>query len=188
MHTAIRGIMAAILTALAACSHDPEPPAANAPAVAADRPLDDPSNTAESLAARTAALVESALVQVRSADLERCLADFQGGADGTHRPAHTYQRAWLVVAASLPADGPVFALRREVAPELNPEPEDGWQDRITYRTLLRSPDPADGSVACLSCVFDYSRGAVVYQHAYGLDTCPSTVPGERELAVKLSVG
>ena len=70
----------------------------------------------------------------------------------------------------------------------DPEPDDGWQDRITYRTLLRSSDPADGSVACLSCIFDYSRGAVVYQHAYGLDTCPSTVPGERELPVKLSVG
>ncbi len=188
MHTAIRIVLVAILPAFAACSHDREPPAALVPAVAADRPLDDASNVAESLAARTAALVESALVQVRSADLERCLADFQGGAGVTLRPAHTYQRAWLIVAASMPADGPVFALRREVAPELNPEPDDGWQDRITYRTLLRSPDPGDGSVACLSCVFDYSRGAVVYRHAYGLDTCPATVPGERELAVKLSVG
>jgi hypothetical protein len=143
---------------------------------------------AKSVAARTAALVEAALVQVAVADLRRCLVEFQAEADPAGRPAPRRHRGWLIVAAAQPADGSVFQLRRAVAPELNPVPGDGWQDRLTYRTLLRSPDPADGSVACLSCVFDYDGGTIFFRHAYALETCPSTVPDERELAVSLPVG
>ena len=188
MPLAARAAPLVIALALAACSSDPDPSASGAPAVAVDRPLDSAHLAAESMAARTAALVEAALVQVTAADLRRCLADFQGegGAEGGAAPKQ--QRAWLIVAAAQPADGPVFSLRHEVAPELNPTPDDDWQDRITYRTLLRSTDPADGSVACLSCVFDYERGAIAYRHAYALDTCPSTVPGERELATTRPIG
>ena len=89
---------------------------------------------------------------------------------------------WLIVAAALPATGSEFELRHAAAPELNPDPEDGWQDRITYRALLRSQRPDDGTVACLSCVFDFTAGRVVYRHAYALDTCHWRDAGERELA------
>jgi hypothetical protein len=93
-------------------------------------------------------------------------------------PAHG---GWLIVASALPADGDAFARRHAAAPDLNPDPDDGWQDRITYRALLRRSDPVDGSVACLSCVFDFAAGQVVYRHAYALDTCQGAVPGERAL-------
>jgi hypothetical protein len=181
---------ALLMTALtlAACNSDPEVPAGGAAAVAVDRPLDGTQLAAESKAARTAALVEAALAQVTAADLRRCLSDYLGETIVADARVPVRQHAWLIVAAAQPASGAVFALRREVAPELNPMPADDWQDRVTYRTLLRSPNPADGSVACLSCVFDYESGTIAYRHAYALDTCPSTVPGERELATKAPVG
>lgn len=188
MPLAARAALIAVVLAPVACSSDPELASGDAQAIAADRPLDSAHMAAQSMAARTASLLEAALVQVTAADLRRCLAGFQSKGDAAVGLAPTRPRTWLIVAAAQPVDGPVFALRHEVAPELNPTPGDDWQDRITYRTLLRSPDPAEGSVACLSCVFDYESGAIAYRHAYALDTCHSTVPGERELATVVPIG
>ena len=131
------------------------------------------------LSARTAALIEAALVEVKAADLRRCLAEFLGDPPARFQlPAHG---GWLVIASALPAAGPVFAARNEAAPDLNPEPDDDWQDRITYRALLRSANPVDASAICLSCVFDYGAGKVTYRHAYALETCQRAAPGERGL-------
>ena len=170
--------------ALAACASEPETPPPATPAVALDRPL-DAAATGDRVSVRTAALLEAALVQVAAADLRGCMVDFAGGTPARFNPpAHG---GWLIVASALPADGATFAARHEAAPELNPKPSDGWQDRITYRALLRSTDPTDGSVACLSCVFDYDAGRLSYRNAYALDTCQRGGPGERSLAAVLAL-
>lgn len=181
----ITTLQAVMVVFLAACAADPRPSDTPKRAVAADRPLDAAGLAAEARATRTAALIEAALVQVKAADLQRCLTDFRGGSAGQLQPPA--QAGWLLVAAALPADGSEFKLRHAAAPELNPEPEDGWQDRITYRALLRSLQPDDGTVACLSCVFDFAAGRVVYRHAYALDTCHGAMPGERALVTVVPV-
>lgn len=169
--------------ALVACSSEPEPPPGT-PAVPLDRPL-DAAATGDRVSVRTAALIEAALAQVDAGALRRCLADFTGDAPARFAPpAHG---GWLVAAAALPADGPAFAARHEAAPELNPQPSDGWQDRVTWRALLRAKDPTDGSVACLSCVFDYEAGRLTYRNAYALDTCQRGAPGERTLATVVAL-
>jgi hypothetical protein len=168
---------------LAACSADPEPPAATT-AAPLDRPLD--GALADPVATRTAALIEAALAQVRSAELVQCITEFQQSGAGRLQPPAS--GGWLIVASALPADGDAFARRNSAAPELNPEPDDGWQDRIVYRALLRSPDPADSFVACLSCVFDYEGAQIAYRHAYALDTCRRAVPPERDLATVVPLG
>jgi len=180
--TVLQVVIAVFLTG---CAEDSPPVNTPSRAVAADRPLDAAGMAAETRETRTAALIEAALVQVKAADLQHCLADFRGGgASALQPPAHA---GWLIVAAALPAAGSEFKLRHAAAPELNPEPEDGWQDRITYRALLRSPRLDDGTVACLSCVFDFTAGQVVYRHAYALDTCHGAMPGERALATVVPV-
>jgi hypothetical protein len=180
-------VLAVVVASATACSSAPGVAPLVAPPVASDRPLDSAQLAPGSIAARTAALIEAALLQVTAADLRRCLVAFEGEGSLQSRWAGVRPEGWLIVASALPADGPAFALRHEVAPELNPAPDDGWQDRITYRTLLRSPDSADGAVACLSCVFDYDNRSVAYRQAYALDTCAGSVPGERELATMLPV-
>jgi len=183
VHTKVA--QAVTVVCLAACADDPQPVDMPKRAVAADRPLDAAGLAAEAKETRTAALIEAALLEVKAADLQRCLADFRGdGASPLQPPAHA---GWLIVAAAVPIDGGEFKLRHAVAPELNPAPEDGWQDRITYRALLRSTRPDDGTVACLSCVFDFSAGHVVYRHAYALDTCHGAMPGERALVTVVPV-
>jgi hypothetical protein len=172
------------LLALAACSGEPEPAPPVSPAVPLDRPLDAAAG-GERVSVRTAALIEAALVQVGAADLRRCLTDFAG--DTPPRFAPPAHGGWLIIASALPADGAAFATRNEAAPELNPTPADGWQDRVTYRALLRSVSPTDGSVACLSCVFDYDAARLIYRHAYALDTCQRGSPGERTLATVLAL-
>ena len=171
------------MLALAACSSEPEPPPIT-PAVPLDRPL-DAAATGHRVSVRTAALIESALVQVGAADLRRCLAEFTG--DAPPRFAPPTHGGWLIVASALPADGPAFAARHEAAPELNPEPGDGWQDRVTYRALLRATNPTDGAVACLSCVFDYDAGRLSYRNAYALDTRERGGPAERSLAAVVAL-
>jgi hypothetical protein len=172
------------LLALAACSGEPEPAPPVSPAVPLDRPLDAAAG-GERVSVRAAALIEAALAQVGAADLRRCMADFAGGAPTRFLPpAHG---GWLIVASALPADGAAFAARNEAAPELNPARTDGWQDRVTYRALLRSANPTDGAVACLSCVFDYDAARLTYRHAYALDTCQRGSPGERTLATVLAL-
>ena len=169
------------LTMLAACSSEPERRPPSALPIPLDRPLDGTSRDIS--AARTAALIEAALVEVKAADLRRCLVEFLGDPPARFRsPAHS---GWLVVASALPAEGPVFAARHEAAPGLNARPDHDWQDRITYRALLRSANPVDASVACLSCVFDYDAGRVTYRHAYALETCQHAGPGERALVAVL---
>lgn len=188
MSLATRTALLAVVMGLAACSSDPEPPSGSVRAVAADRPLDAGPLAAESIPARTAALIEAALLQVAAADLRRCVVEFHGEGGHPAATAPLRRRSWLIVAAAQPVDGPVFELRHEVAPELNQVPDDDWQDRIVFRTLLRDADSPAGPPACLSCVFDYERGRVAYRHAYALDTCTATVPGERELAIVLPQG
>ena len=169
--------------ALAACSSEPEP-LPPTPAVPLDRPL-DAAATGDRVSVRTAALLEAALVQVGAVELRRCMADFTGDAPPRFAlPAHG---GWLIVASALPADGAAFTARNEAAPELNPKPSDDWQDRVTYRALLRSANPSDDSVACLSCVFDYEGGRLTYRHAYALDTCQRGAPGERSLAAVVAL-
>ena len=175
--------LALVLLALVGCTAEPEPPPITA-ATPADRPLDGAAG--DPVALRTAALLEAALAQVRPADLRRCLADFAAEAPGQFEPpAHG---TWLIVAQSLPVDGAAFRRRHAAAPELNPEPEDGWADRVVFRALLRAADPTSGAVACLSCVFDYEAAALTYQRAYGLDACRRAVPPERDLATVLPLG
>ncbi len=165
------------LLALAGCAKEPPPPPAVSVAVAPDRPLDGARGAA---AMRTAALIEAALAQVEPRDLRRCLADFETGAPGRFRPpAHA---TWLIVASALPVEGDFFRRRHQVAPEMNPVPGDGWQDRLVYRSLLRSTDDVAGSVACLSCEFDYEGAALVYRRAYALDACRRAIPPEQDLA------
>lgn len=173
----IRPSCVLLLGLLAACASEPPPPSPTV-AVAPDRPLDGP--LAGPVAVRTAMLVEAALSQVRAADLRRCVDEF--GSSGFRLPTHG---RWLIVASALPVDGAGYARRLAAAPELTAKPDDDWLDRITYRTLLRAADPQDGSVACLSCVFDYVGGRVAFQSAYGLDTCRRAVPPERDLATVL---
>ena len=169
---------------LAACSSEPEMPLPATPAAPLDRPL-DAAATGDRVSVRTAALLEAALVQVAAADLRRCMIDFAGGLPARFNPpAHG---GWLIVASALPDDGATFAARHEAAPERNTKPSDGWQDRITYRALLRSTDPTDGAVACLSCVFDYEAGRLSYRNAYALDTCQRGAPGERTLATVVAL-
>lgn len=169
----------ALLGLLAACA--PEPPPSPTVAVAPERPLDSPLG--DPVAIRSAALIEAALAQVRPADLRRCVDEF--ASPGLRLPAHG---RWLIVASALPVDGAGYARRLAAAPELVTEPDDDWLDRITYRTLLRAADAQDGSVACLSCVFDYAAGRVAYQRAYGLETCRRAVPPERDLATVVPFG
>jgi hypothetical protein len=172
-------IAALLVLTLATCASEPEPTPVATVAVPPDRPLDDPWT--ESSAVRTAALIEAALAQVGAKDLRRCLDEFQQGGPPRFRPPT--HAGWLIVASALPADGKQFTRRNEAAPDLNPAPADGWQDRVTYRGLLRHADPVDGTLACLSCVFDYEGTTIAYRHAYALDTCRRAVPPERDLAV-----
>ena len=171
-----------LVALLAGCAADPEPPPPTA-AAPADRPLDGPVRTPQEL--RTAALLEIAVAQVQPADLRRCLGEFGSAASGLAPPAH---RTWLVVASALPADGDAFARRQAAAPELHPDPDDGWLDRIVYRALLRAADPSDPTTACLSCVFDYEGGAVVFRRALGMDRCERAVPPERDVATVVPLG
>lgn len=179
----IRRAFLVLLVVLAACAsqQDPRPTTVAAPP---DRPLDgylpDPT------AMRTAALIEAALAQVRPEDLRRCLAEFgSAGGSGLRPPAHG---TWLIVASAQAVGDPSYRRRRAAAPELRAEPDDDWLDRITYRALLRSSDPSDGSIACLSCAFDYEGGRVAFRHAYALDTCRRAVPPERDLAAVVPLG
>ena len=166
-----------LLLTLIGCAADPEPPPITA-ATPPDRPLDGAGG--DPVALRTGALLEAALAQVEPADLRRCLAEFAAAAPGRFAPpAHG---TWLIVAQSMPADGTAFRRRHAAAPELNPEPDDGWADRVVFRALLRAAEPTSGAVACLSCVFDYEAAALTYQRAYGLDACRRAVPPERDLA------
>ena len=165
----------ALLGLLAACAPDTPAPSPTA-AVAPERPLDGP--LLGPAAVRTAVLIEAALAQVRPTDLRRCVDEF--GSSGFRLPAHG---RWLIVASALPVGGAGYARRIAAAPELVAEPDDDWLDRITYRTLLHASAAQDRSVACLSCVFDYAAGRVVYRHAYGLDTCRRAVPPERDFAI-----
>jgi hypothetical protein len=167
---------APLLALLAACSAEVEPIATGTAALPADRPLGGVDHDA--MAERSAALVEAALASTPAADLRRCVADFRRGAGV--RLAPPANGGWLIVASALPADGEAIRRRHEAAPELNPEPADGWQDRVTYRGLVRGPDGE--AAACLSCVFDYEAAVLVYRHAYALDTCRRAVPPERDLA------
>ena len=177
----LRVAIVPVLVMLAACSREPGPP----PAATAspDRPLD--GALADPIAVRTAALIEAALAQLRPGDLHRCVDEFQQSAGATFRPPT--HGGWLIVASALPGDGEAFARRNAAAPELNPEPEDGWQDRVTYRALLRPANSADGAVACLSCVFDYEGARLTYRHAYALDTCRRAIPPERDLATVIPI-
>ena len=176
--------MALILVTLAACTREPEPPPATIAATPPDRPLD--GALGDSVAVRTAVLIEAAVAQVRPPDLRRCVDEFRQSAPNRFQaPAHG---GWLIVASALPADGEAFTRRNVAAPELNPEPEDGWQDRITYRALLHGVDRAEGAVACLSCVFDYEGAELAYRHAYALDTCRRAIPPERDLATVMPLG
>ncbi len=166
---------------VAGCADRDVPPADGSRVVAADRPLDSPGLGGDARAARTAALLELALAQVKAPELRRCILDFHGGdapADDFRPPVHG---GWLVVASAVADDSAVFAQRHAAAPEANPKPDDGWQDRVTYRALLRRADSADGSTACLSCVFDVTGERVVYRHAYALDTCQGPMAGDRSL-------
>ena len=179
----LRPAAASILVALAACTGEAEPPPI-AVATPPDRPLD--GALGDPMAVRTAALIEAALAQVRPQDLRRCVDEFLQSAPSRFQPpAHG---GWLIVASTLSAEGDTFARRHAASPEFNPEPEDGWQDRITYRALLRPVDRADASVACLSCVFDYEGAELSYRHAYALDTCRRAIPPERDLATVMPLG
>lgn len=176
------------VTVLAGCADRDEPATDPSRVVAADRPLDTAGLDGDAAAARTAALLELALMQVTAPDLRRCILDFQGNGsptDGFLPPRHG---GWLIVATAVAADSAAFARRHAVAPASNPEPDDGWQDRIVYRALLRRADPADGAVACLSCVFDVTGERVVYTHAYALDTCQGAMAGERSLVTVMPGG
>lgn len=184
-----RHLMPALCAAglLVGCTAGDQPPSGQIQVVAADRPLDAAGLDGDARAARVAALLELALVQVRAADLRRCILDFHGDAapaDGFLPPDHG---GWLVVASAVAADSATFAQRHAAAPGANPLPDDGWQDRVTYRGLLRRADPADGAVACLSCVFDVTGEQVVYRAAYALDTCQGAMAGERSLVTVLPV-
>jgi hypothetical protein len=172
-----------LLLVLAACAAEREPPPITT-AVAPDRPLDGADG--DPVAVRTAVLIEAALAQVRPQDLRRCLDEFSAGSPGPFRPPAL--ATWLIVASALPVDGATFQRRRAAAPELNPEPDDGWQDRVVYRVLLRPPDRADSAVACLSCVFDHEDGQLAYRRAHALDTCRRAVPPERDLATVVPLG
>ena len=175
-------LVLATLTLVMACAADPDPPPVATAAASPDRPLD--SYLGDRTAVRAAALTEVALAQVRPGDLGHCLDEFgREGAAQFRPPAHG---GWLIVTSALPADGAAFARRQEVAPELHPDLDDGWLDRIVYRALLRTADARD--VACLSCVFDYEGGRVIYRHAYALDTCRRAVPPERDLAIAMPLG
>lgn len=176
------------VTVLAGCADRHEPATDPNQVVAADRPLDAARLDGDAAAARTAALLELALVQVRAPDLRRCILDFRGdgaSADGFLPPSHG---GWLIVVAAVAADSAAFARRHAAAPASNPEPDDGWQDRIVYRAVLRRADVADGAVACLSCVFDVSGERVVYTYAYALDTCQGAMAGERSLVTVMPGG
>jgi hypothetical protein len=167
---------APLLAFLAACASGSEPPATGTAALPPDRPLGGMHRDAA--AERSAALVEAALASVSAADLRRCVGDSRRGAGA--RLAPPAGGGWLIVASAIPADGEAFRRRHEAAPALNPEPADGWHDRVTYRGLSRGPDGE--AAACLSCVFDYEEAVLVYRHAYALDTCRRAVPPERDLA------
>ena len=172
-----------LLLVLAACAGEPEPPPVTA-AIAPDRPLDGADG--DPVAVRTAVLIEAALAQVRPEDLRRCLVEFSAGSPGQFQPpAHA---TWLIVASALPVDGATFQRRQAAAPELNPEPDDDWQDRVVYRALLRPADRSASAVACLSCVFDHEDGKLAYRRAYALDTCRRAVPPERDLATVIPLG
>jgi hypothetical protein len=175
-------LVLATLTLVVACAAEPDPPPGATAAAPPDRPLD--SYLGDPTAVRAAVLTEVALAQVRPGDLGHCLDEFgRQGAARFRPPAHG---GWLIVTSALPADGAAFARRQEAAPELHPDPDDGWLDRIVYRALLRTADA--GEVACLSCVFDYEGGRVTYRHAYALDTCRRAVPPERDLAIAMPLG
>lgn len=185
----IRFLMPALcaVTMVAGCADRSEPPTDGSRVVAADRPLDAAGLDGDAAAARTAALLELALAQVKAPELRRCVLDFHGDgapADSFLPPAHG---GWLIVTAAAAADSAAFAQRHAAAPASNPEPDDGWQDRIIYRTLLRRADPADGAAACLTCVFDVTGERVVYRHAYALDTCQGAMAGERSLVTVMPV-
>jgi hypothetical protein len=166
-----------LLSLLAGCAAEPEPPPATA-AIAADRPLDGVAGDAAAI--RTAALLEAALAQLPVDDLRRCVAEVAGVASGLAPPAHG---SWLIVASALAADGPAFARRRDAAPELHPEPDDGWQDRVVFRTLLRPADRSVPGAACLSCIFEREDDRLSFRHGYALPRCDRAVPPERDLAV-----
>jgi hypothetical protein len=179
----IRRLLVFLLALLAACT-DPDDPRPATVAAPPDRPLD--GHLPNPTAVRTAVLVEAALAQVGPQDLRRCLGEFGlVGGSGFQPPEHG---GWLIVASAQAVDDPAYRQRRAAAPELGGEPDDDWLDRITYRALLRSADAADGSVACLSCVFDFENGQVAFRHAYALDTCRRAVPPERDLATVVPLG
>lgn len=177
-------VLLVMLAMLAACAGESEPPPAVTSAVPPDRPLD--GALGDPVAVRTAALIEAALAQIHPGDLRRCIDEFQQTDHGKLQPPR--QRGWLIVASALPAEGQAFARRHAAAPELHPEPTDGWQDRVTYRAVLRPVDRADGTVACLSCVFDYENAIFAYRQAYALDTCRRAIPPERDLATVIPLG